>query len=280
MQALSMLIDSHCHINSDELWRSADALVARAAEAGVGRMLLVGCDLRNSVDAVEMAHRFALYGTYASVGIHPHEAQHYVDGLPQDLADLAADVRVVALGEMGLDYYYDHSPRDVQRDVFEMQLEWAERADKPVVLHIRDAMPDALAILRKRARLRLLFHCYSGGLDFLDEVLDLGAWCAIGGAVTWKRNDELRQVAARIPDDRLLLETDCPWMAPIPFRGKLNEPAYVRYVYDTVARVRGVSPERLAGQVVRSAALFFGAPFLGGEAGHEAGCRSGCESYV
>lgn len=258
-----MLIDSHCHLNSDQLRGDADALVRRAAEAGVGRMLVVGSDLEDSREAVAMARRYEADGVFAAVGVHPHEAARYADGLPEELLALASDERVVALGEAGLDYYYDHSPRGVQRSVFRMQLDWAVRVKKPLVLHVRDAMDDVLSILDELGPgtlrgLKLLFHCYSGGLAYLDGVLALGAWCAVGGAVTWARSDELREVVARIPADRLLLETDCPWMAPRPFRGRLNEPAYVRYVYEAAAAARGVAPEALAGQMEENARALFG----------------------
>lgn len=255
-----MLIDSHCHPNSEALRQDARGLMDRARDAGVGRFLIVGCDLDDSREAVDMAHQFTGYGTWAAVGIHPHEAARYdAASLPQALRDLAGDGCVAALGEIGLDYYYDHSPRETQRKFFEMQLAWAAEENKPVVLHIRDAMPDALAILRDFAgKVPLLFHCYGGGLEFLDEVLDMGGLCALGGAVTWKNSHELREVAVRIPADRLLLETDCPYMAPVPFRGKTNEPAYVRYVYETVAKVRGMSEDELAAQIERNAAAFFG----------------------
>lgn len=254
-----MMVDSHCHPNSQELRADAPALMERAAAAGVKRMLIVGCDLEDSREAVEMAHRFAPDGAFASIGIHPHEASRYPDGLPQELRDLAADERVLALGEMGLDYHYDNSPRDEQRRLFVIQLEWAAAEGRPAVLHIRDAMPEALAILEDfRGRIRPLFHCYSGGLEFLEDALALGGLCAIGGAVTWKGSAELREVAVRIPPDRLLLETDCPYMTPAPFRGKPNEPAYVRYVYETVAQLRGVSPEELAAQTARNADALFG----------------------
>ena len=263
-----MLIDSHCHINSEELRADAEALVLRAAGAGVGRILLVGCDLENSLEAVQMAHRFADRGAWACTGIHPHEASRFADGLPDALLELAGDDRVCALGEMGLDYYYDLSPHEVQREVFRRQLEWAAEADMPVVLHVREArqeegsggaMEDALAILGDFPGLRLLFHCYSGGLKYLDEVLSRGALCALGGAATWKGrgSDALREVLQRVPEDRLLLETDCPWMAPAPFRGKLNEPSWVARVYETAAQVRGVSVDVLARQVAHTAARFF-----------------------
>lgn len=253
-----MLIDSHCHPNSDELRKDAEALMERAASAGVGRMLIVGCDLEDSREAVRMAHRFEGYGAWAAVGIHPHEASRYAEALPEELLQMAEDCRTLALGEMGLDYHYDLSPRKVQREVFQRQLAWAEGVGMPVVLHVREAMEDALIILRDFRGLKLLFHCYDGGLKFLDEVLNLGALCALGGAVTWKRSVELREVARLIPADRLLAETDCPWMAPVPFRGRLNEPAYVRYVYEALAEVRGVPLEELSGQIARNADGFFG----------------------
>ena len=255
-----MLIDSHCHPNSEELRADAGPLMERARAAGVGRMLVVGCDLENSREALSMAHRFASYGAYAAVGVHPHEARHYEGGLPQELLDLASDSRAVALGEMGLDYHYDHSPRDVQQRVFAMQLEWAARVNMPAILHIREAMPDALSILRDFAgRVPLLFHCYAGGVEYLDEVLSLGALCALGGALTWKGKggDALRDVAARIPIERLLLETDCPYMTPAPHRGKTNEPAYVSHVYEAAASVRGLPVEELSSQVQRNAEAFF-----------------------
>ncbi|MBQ9564999.1 MAG: TatD family hydrolase [Synergistaceae bacterium] len=253
-----MLIDSHCHPNSEQLRGDAEALMDRARDAGVGRLLIVGCDAEDSAEAVNMAHQFAKYGAWAAVGIHPHEASRTPDGIPKRLLNLASDNRVVAVGEIGLDYHYDPSPRDAQRKLFEAQLDWAAKIHKPVVLHIREALRDALDILKNHPNLELLFHCYGGGLEYLDEVLNMGGFCALGGAVTWKNSDELREVARRIPIERLLLETDCPYMTPAPFRGKPNEPSYVRLVYESVARVRDMSMDELAAQVALNADNFFG----------------------
>ena len=226
-------------------------------------MLVVGCDLENSKEAVELAERFSYAGVYASVGVHPHEASHYSGGLPDALLRAADSPHVVAIGEAGLDYYYNHSPHDVQKEVFKMQVDWAYRIGKPLILHVRDAMDDVLSILRSYPEkvlnsLKMVFHCYSGGLDYLDEVLSLGAGCSIGGPVTWKKSEELRKTLAAIPEDRLLLETDCPWLTPAPFRGKLNEPSYVKYVYETAAYVRGLQLEALARIVDANAAELFG----------------------
>ncbi len=191
-----------------------------------------------------MADDYSEFGTYAAVGIHPHEAQRYIENIDlylDELEKFKSSKNVVAWGEIGLDYYYDISPRDVQKKVFIAQLERAVKLKMPVILHIRDAMDDALEILKDFYKdLKLLFHCYSGGMKYLDEVLDMGGFCAIGGAVTWKKSLELKEVAEKIILDRLLLETDCPYMTPVPFRGKLNEPAYIKYVYEAVADIRKI----------------------------------------
>ena len=195
-----MLIDSHCHPNSDELRGNVQGLMNRAKEASVGRMLIVGCNLEDSEEAVKMACDFKDYGAYAAVGLHPHAVKEYyahdyirlsLKDLRKKLTRLALHKRTVAVGEIGLDYHYEHDPQiqDAQKEIFAAQLEWAAGIHKPVVLHIRDAMRDALDILKDFPGLKLLFHCYSGGLEYLDEVLSMGGLCAIGGAVTWKNSE-------------------------------------------------------------------------------------------
>jgi TatD DNase family protein len=262
-----VFIDAHCHINSDQLRADAGAVVRRAAEAGVRRMLLVGCDPPNSAEAVEMAREYAGSGVHAAVGVHPHEAKTVWPGeLPSALLALAEGPHVVAVGETGLDYHYDHSPRDVQREVFKRHIRWAARVKKPLVIHIRsaeskDAMPDALRALEdasgSAALPVLMFHCYAGGLEYLNAMRDLSAYLSIGGPVTWPKSDELRAVAERVPEDRLLCETDAPWLTPKPYRGKLNEPAYVRFVYEEIAKIRGLSVEALCGIVEANAERLF-----------------------
>jgi TatD DNase family protein len=184
------------------------------------------------------------------------------EGLPEELLGLARDSRTAAIGETGLDYYYDHSPRHVQQEIFLRHLEWASEANKPLVIHVRDAMPDTLKLLEKASpdpsKTPLVFHCYSGGLEYLSAMRELGAYLSLGGPVTWPKNGALREVAARIPEDRLLCETDSPWLTPKPYRGKLNEPAYLLFVYDEIAISRGLSLERLARIVVENAARLFG----------------------
>lgn len=253
-----MYIDTHCHINSEELRLDARGVITRARNAGVSRMVIVGCTYEDSCEAVAMAEDFSQFGLYASVGVHPHEAKNY-EGVPPEFTFLLNNPKVVAVGEIGLDYHYDNSPRDVQRRMFELQLEFAREHDMPVILHIRDAMPDAMSILSRYADLKLLFHCYSGGLEWLDRVLAMDAMCGFGGAVTWngRGGEELREVVRRIPINNLLIETDSPYMSPAPFRGQRNEPANVKYVYETIAREREMLLHDLEVRVDSNAESFF-----------------------
>ena len=253
-----MLIDSHCHINSPELRNDARSVIARAVDAGVRKMLLVGCDYEDSCEAVALAEDFSQFGLYASVGIHPHESSRY-ERIPEEFSRLIHDDKVVAVGEIGLDYHYDYSPRDIQRKLFDEQLDFAERENMPVILHIRAAMNDSLEILSNYKGLKLLFHCYSGGLEYLDEVMSFNSMCAFGGALTWtgKGSEELRDVFRRVPADRILLETDSPYMTPVPFRGKVNEPAYIKQVYEKAAELRGLKLSELETLIEINAKNFF-----------------------
>jgi TatD DNase family protein len=281
-------IDSHCHINSEQLREDAPGVVRRAAAVGVKRLLAAGSDIENSAEAVELAHVYANDGVYAAVGVHPHDSKILAGSggvsLPEELLRLANDPRAAAIGETGLDYYYEHSPRGVQRDSFRLHIAWAAKTSKPLVIHIREAaepqekassahsdhdaaqnaaMEDALKLLREAAEggkklPPLLFHCYAGGLEYLDAMRELDAYLSIAGPVTWPKNTELREVAARIPEDRLLCETDAPWLSPVPYRGKRNEPAYVRFVCEAVAKARGLSVDELARVIDANAARLFG----------------------
>ncbi|MBQ7151459.1 MAG: TatD family hydrolase [Synergistaceae bacterium] len=250
-----MFIDTHCHINSQELRLDASGIITRARSAGVAKMVIIGCDFEDSCEAAGLAHDF---GLYASVGIHPHEAKRY-EKIPEEFNTLVQHERVVAVGEIGLDYHYDHSPRDIQKKIFDLQLRFAREKKMPVVLHIRDAMNEAMPILRNYFDLKLLFHCYSGGLKFLDEVLELKGMCAFGGALTWKGKafDELREVFKKVPAENILLETDSPYMTPVPFRGKLNEPAYIKYIYEAAAEIRNIKLQELEEIIADNAKRFF-----------------------
>ena len=253
-----MYIDSHCHINSQDLRLDARAVITRARDAGVLKMLIVGCDFEDSCEALSLAEDFSQFGLFASIGIHPHEAKRY-DSVPEEFSRLVKSRRVVAVGEIGLDYHYDHSPKEDQCRMFEAQLEFAHEHNMPVILHIREAMADAMNILKYHRGLRLLFHCYSGGLEYLDRVLELEGMCAFGGAVTWtgKAGEELREVVRHVPIDNILAETDSPYMTPVPFRGKRNEPAYITYVYETLAIERQMPIEELQAKIETNAQKFF-----------------------
>ncbi|MDR1733140.1 MAG: TatD family hydrolase [Synergistaceae bacterium] len=256
-------MDTHCHINTDPLCSQASEVLRRAGEAGVKRILVVGSTPSDSAEAVRLARLYAAEGVFAAVGIHPHDSKLVEDELPEELLKLAEDPRVAAIGETGLDYHYDHSPRDVQRRVFRLHAEWARRTNKPLVIHVREAMEDALALLKSlpfdaARELRLLFHCYAGGLEYMNEVKALDAYISLAGPVTWAKNDALRETAAQAPEDRLLCETDAPWLTPRPYRGKTNEPAFVRFVYETVAEVRGISVEDLCRITDANAERLFG----------------------
>ena len=253
-----MYIDSHCHINSHELYHDARAIISRARDAGVSKMVIVGCDFEDSCQALALAEDFSQFGLYATIGIHPHEAKRY-ESIPEEFSRLINSKRVVAVGEIGLDYHYDHSPRADQQRMFESQLDFAREHNMPVILHIRDAMDDAMNILKYHRDLRLLFHCYSGGLEFLERVIDMEGMCAFGGAVTWtgKGSDELREVVRRIPIENILAETDSPYMTPVPLRGRQNEPANVRYVYEAIAQCRNMDIKDLAAKIAGNAQRFF-----------------------
>ncbi|GHT01715.1 TatD family hydrolase [Synergistales bacterium] len=264
-----MYCDVHCHINSPELFIEAEDVIQRASDAGVTRILIAGSDFFSSKVAARLSREYKERGVYATVGVHPHDAKTVLgDSLPEELTRLAKNKRVVAIGEAGLDYFYDHSPREVQARVFALQIEWALKIGKPLVIHIREAKPkdakgmsameDALKLLRDTSHGSLMFHCYAGGLKYLPIINELDAYISIGGPVTWTKSDELRQVAAKVPEDRLLCETDSPYLAPKPHRGKINEPAFVRYVYEAIAEARGVDIDYLARAVAENAKRLFG----------------------
>ena len=254
------LVDSHCHLNMKEGPGSTGELVRLAREAGLMRTLVVGFDEPSSGMAVDLARSYAGYGVYAAVGIHPHDARTCPDGtLPGSLEAWARDARVVAIGETGLDFYYDHSPRKLQEECFRRHIALAAGSGKPLVVHVRDAYDEALGVLASEGadRSRGVIHCFSGEWRHALAAIDLGFWISFAGPVTFPRSNDLREVAARIPLDRLLCETDSPYLAPQPWRWKANQPAYVAAVYETIAAVRGIPVEKLAEAVWQNAARLF-----------------------
>jgi TatD DNase family protein len=252
-----MLIDTHCHLWFEHFDQDRKQCLDRAASAGVTGFLQVGTDLETNERALALAR--CVDNMKATVGVHPHDAKSLDDAAVARLAEQAADSEVVALGEMGLDYFRNHSPQDVQREAFRIQLRMATDLDLPVVLHCRDAHADLLKIINEEGIPRKgVAHCYSGDMEWLEQYLATGLYISIAGPVTYKKSDGLRAAAKACPADRLMVETDCPYLTPEPNRGKRNEPAYVRYTAEAVAKARGVSLEELAELTTRNAETLFG----------------------
>jgi TatD DNase family protein len=248
--------DSHCHVPYRDVELDA---IDEAVAAGVGRLVTVGTDAAQSAAAIDVAR--SRPNVWATVGLHPHEARHGLAGIEALLAERGPEV--VAIGECGLDYHYDHSPRDVQRTVFSVQVELARRLGLALVVHTREAWDDTFAILeRDGAPERTVFHCFSGGPDEARRALDLGGHLSFSGIVTFKGADDVRGAAAICPADRLLVETDAPYLAPAPHRGRPNRPAYLPLVGAAVAAVRGVAQEWVETVTSDNAARIFGLPNL------------------
>ncbi len=254
-------LDSHCHLNMEEFAKDLDPILRSAAEARVFRLLVAGFDEPSSGKALDLARAHREQGVFAAVGIHPHDAKTCPPGgLPESLHVWAADPRVVAIGETGLDFHYDHSPRKLQEESFRRHIALAAGIGKPLVVHVREAYDEAIGILRSEAAGRCsgVIHCFAGEWRHAEEALEMGFFVSFAGPVTFPRASDLREVAARIPKDRLLCETDSPYLAPQPWRGRRNQPAYVTAVYETLAEVRKVPLEDLAEQVWKNAETLFG----------------------
>ena len=244
--------DNHCHLDDDRLPGGTEGAIASARAAGVEGMITVGTDAARSAAAIEVARRHG--GVWATVGLHPHDAVAGLDGL----VELLDDPQVVAIGECGLDYHYDHSPRPVQRVVFAAQIGLAHERGLPLVIHTRSAWDDTFAVLAAEGvPERTIFHCFSGGADEARRALDLGAYLSFSGIVTFPSAGELRDAAALCPLDRLLVETDSPYLAPVPHRGKRNEPAHVAIVGEAVAAARNATTESIAAATWRNAVVAF-----------------------
>lgn len=240
-----MLFDSHAHIDDKKFNDDRDTTIARALESGIEGILNAGADMFSSARAVELAERYE--AVYAAVGIHPHDAKEARETDYSKLAEWAARPKVVAIGEIGLDYHYDFSPREAQKTVLIRQLDLARQLGKPVIIHDREAHGDILSIMKKEgAGLSGVFHCFSGSMEMAREVLAMGFYLSFAGPVTFANAHKLKEVAREIPLDRLLVETDSPYLTPEPYRGRRNEPAYVRYVAETIAELRNIEPEYLA----------------------------------
>lgn len=248
------LIDSHVHLDDPKFDADREQVIERALAAGVERMLAIGTgngppDLET---AIRLAERYPF--VFATIGVHPHDASKATPETFARLRDLAAHPKVLAIGEIGLDYHYDHSPRDVQRAVFARQLEIAAETAKPIAIHTREAWPDTLALVGQASWpvQAGIMHCFTGDAQQAREALALGFHLAFGGVLTFPKADTVREAARITPDDRLLVETDCPYLAPVPHRGKRNEPAFVVEVVRRLAEVRGRASEDIAELTTRN----------------------------
>jgi TatD DNase family protein len=245
-------VDSHCHVHDERIPEGAAGAVASAREAGVATMITVGCDRATSEAAIATAA--AHDGVFATVGLHPHEAAAGVE----TIVDLLDTPGIVAIGEAGLDYYYDHAPREAQRDAFAAQIQLAHTRALPLVIHSRDAWDDTFDILAAEGvPTRTIFHCFTGGPDEARRCLDLGAFVSFSGIVTFKGATDVQAAAMLCPFDRLLIETDSPYLAPVPHRGATNRPAWVPHIGRFIAGLRDVTTERVEASSAAAAGLAF-----------------------
>lgn len=240
------LFDSHCHLDDERFDGDRDKVITGLADAGVTACTCVGSDLASSERVLALAEKYPFI--YAAVGVHPHEAGDAPEDYLERLAVMLTHRKAVALGEIGLDYYYDHSPRERQKQVFIQQILLAHETRMPVILHIRDAHGDALDILKRHSGLLHggIVHCYSGSAQSAAEYRALGLEISFTGTVTFKNARKLREAAAAVPPEHLLIETDSPYLSPEPFRGKRNSPAYVYRVCETLAELHGMTPDEMA----------------------------------
>lgn len=253
---MQMIFDSHAHYDNERFDGDREELLASLVENGVCAVINVGCDMESSRKSVRLAESFP--HIYAAVGVHPHDAKNWTDDMSGEIAGLLSGEKVVALGEIGLDFHYDTSPRDAQLEVFEKQLALAKQLDVPIIIHNREAHAYTLPLIRKYAPLKGVFHCYSGSAELMKEVLKLGFYIGIGGSLTFKRAVKPVRVAAEVPADRFLLETDCPYLTPEPYRHKRNDSTYIRVVAGKMAEIRGETPDEIIRQARGNTCRLFG----------------------
>ncbi len=242
-----MLVDSHCHLEFPDFAPEIDAVIARAREAGVGTLLSIGTKLESFPRVREIAARFD--NVWCSVGIHPHEADVEPIASAAPLIALTHDPKVVGIGETGLDYFYQHSPRAAQAANFRAHIDAARQTGLPLIVHTRDADDDTISILREetaKGAFTGVLHCFTGTKRLAEAALDLGFYISASGILTFKKSEELRAIFKTVPLERLLVETDAPYLAPVPYRGKRNEPAFVAHTAAALAAVKGVTAEELA----------------------------------
>lgn len=250
------LIDTHCHLEMKQFDDDRAEVIRRAADAGFEALITVGSTFQSVSDAIELAERHDFI--YATVGIHPHDAKDFSENIYARFKEWSTHSKVVAVGETGLDYHYDHSPRETQRDIFRRHIELARECGLPLIVHSREAQEDTMTILSEQKVDRGALHCFSGDMAMAEKAMSLGLYISFAGPVTFKKALQLKEIARIIPDDYLLIETDAPYLSPEPFRGKRNEPAYLRHTAEHIASLRGISTEDIARITTLNAKRLFG----------------------
>lgn len=249
------IFDSHAHYDSEAFDADRKELLNALPERGVCGIINCASDMASSLTSLELADEFDF--VYAACGVHPHEAEGCKDGYISVLKKLCGEKKCVAVGEIGLDYHYDFSPRDIQKNVFEQQLILAKELDLPVIIHDREAHEDTMNLLKKYAP-KGVVHCFSGSAEMAKEVVKLGMYIGLGGAVTFKNARKPREVAEVVPSDKLLIETDCPYMTPVPFRGQRCDSSFIPYTAEVLAQARGVTAEEILELTRKNANTLFG----------------------
>lgn len=252
-----MLFDTHVHLNAEQYEDDLQEVINRALEKGVQNMVVVGFDEPTIKKAIQIAETYDFI--YASVGWHPVDAIDMTDEHLAWIEELAQHPKVVALGEMGLDYHWDKSPKEVQKDVFRRQIRLARKVNLPIIIHNRDATEDVVTILKEEhvEEVGGIMHCFTGSIEVAKQCMDMNMYISFGGPVTFKNAKKPKEVAAELPLDKLLIETDCPYLTPHPFRGKRNEPGYVSYVAEQIAELKGITYEELADITTANAKKLF-----------------------
>ena len=251
-----MIFDSHAHYDSEQFNEDRDELLNSMENRGVGTILNSGASWDSVTEVVELAQKYPFM--YAAVGVHPDEVGELNDERFEYMKAQCKKEKVVAVGEIGLDYYWDNESHDVQKKWFIKQLELAREMDLPVIIHSRDAAADTLEIMKEHAKgLRGVIHCFSYSIELAREYVKMGFHIGIGGVVTFKNGRKLKEIAAEIPLDRILLETDCPYLAPVPFRGKRNDSSYISYVAQEIAELKGISYEEVVAKTEQNGKELF-----------------------
>ena len=251
-----MYFDTHAHYEDKRFNSDRDELLSSMPEGGISLIVNCGCCVRSSRFGLGLADKYPF--VYASVGVHPHDAKGMGDDTVSELEKLLSHPKAVAVGEIGLDYHYDFSPRDVQALRFREQLELARRVKKPVIIHMREATRDTLDIVGEFRDLSYVFHCFPGSWETAQFLLDMGCYLSFTGVITFANARKAVEVAGKMPLDRLMLETDCPYMAPEPMRGKRNSSLFVPYIAEKVAQIRGITKEEVAAITTENGRRFFG----------------------